>query len=215
MDTRVLNVAAWTLSILAVTELPLCEAGSKGRSAVPPADEILVISPTVDPEGKPRPIFQSDSTTGMQRVEIPPTVIVHRYYYTGDRDFQGPMLPGGPSVIVASHPVTGEQLMIQAQLLPGAPRVHYTHRSIQYDYGKTKIILDFGFFKKSSPHVVVKQCSHSTSESIQVTAKTTSNGLGLGLGDLVRSLGQSNKPANQGSVSGITSEFENTIPTVR
>jgi hypothetical protein len=43
-----------------------------------------------------------------------------------------------------NHPRTGERLYIEAQLLPGAPRVIYTSCSIEYDYGKEGVKLTFG-----------------------------------------------------------------------
>ncbi|MFN9822898.1 MAG: hypothetical protein ACK58J_01975, partial [Planctomyces sp.] len=57
---------------------------------VPPADELMVIDPNVDSRNLPTPVFLPDGR-GNQRIEIPPVVIVHRYYYSGDRSFQGPM----------------------------------------------------------------------------------------------------------------------------
>jgi hypothetical protein len=88
-------------------------------------------------------------------VDIPPVVLVHRYYYTGDRSFQGPMLPGGPSIVVVHHPRTGERLYVRAQMLPGAPRVIYTKSSIEYNYGPQAIILKFGHH--GNPSVVYRQ----------------------------------------------------------
>ena len=79
-------------------------------------------------------------------MEIPPAVLVHKYYYTGDRSFQAQMLPGGPSIIVVHHPKTGERCYIEAQMLPGAPRVTYTAHSIEYDYGENGITVYFGLF---------------------------------------------------------------------
>ena len=124
---------------------------------VAPVDEILIISPQVDSELKPRPVFVKDEVTGGKHIEIPPTVIVHRYYYTGDRNFQGPMLPGGPSVVVANHPVTGEQISLEAQLMPGAPRIYYTKQAIRYDYGGQSISIRFGCEPLIAPSVVVHQ----------------------------------------------------------
>jgi hypothetical protein len=112
---------------------------------VPPTQEIEVLDPNVDPMGRPtvrvNPVIGPD---GVARVDIPPTVLVHRFYYTGDRSFQGPMLPGGPSIIVVNHPADGERLYLEVQMLPGAPRVIYTRHEIEYNYGVQSIILSFG-----------------------------------------------------------------------
>ena len=120
---------------------------------VSPSDELLIIDPEVDSQGRPTPIFV-DQPSGTQRIEIPPTVILHRYYYTGNRDFQGPMIPGGPTVLVANHPITGEQISLRAQLMPGAPRIRYTKHAILYDYGDRCIALEFGLLACCEPKVI-------------------------------------------------------------
>ncbi|HKM52653.1 MAG TPA: hypothetical protein VJY33_04530, partial [Isosphaeraceae bacterium] len=121
---------------------------------VPPTLEIEVLDPNVDPLGNPAVITSKDAA-GRTLVDIPPVVLVHRYYYTGDRSFQGPMLPGGPSIIVVHHPRTGDRLYVQTQMLPGAPRVFYTRSSIEYNYGPQAIILKFGHC--GNPSVVYRQ----------------------------------------------------------
>lgn len=111
---------------------------------VPPSQEIEILDPNADPLGIPAvQLNKARCEEGVQTVDIPPVVLVHRFYYTGDRNFQGPMLPGGPSVVVANHPRSGERCYINVQLLPGAPRVRYTSSSIEYDYGRELISVDF------------------------------------------------------------------------
>ena len=88
-------------------------------------------------------------------VDIPPVVLVHRYYYTGDRSFQGPMIPGGPSIIVMHHPKTGAKIYLETQMLPGAPRVVYTAHSIEYDYGFQSMTVKFGHH--GQPSIVYRQ----------------------------------------------------------
>jgi hypothetical protein len=83
---------------------------------------------------------------GDLQVEIPQTVLVHKYYYSGDRSFQAQLLPGGPSIIVANHPRTGDRCYIDVQLPPGAPRVIYTGHSIEYDYDKQGVTVCFKRF---------------------------------------------------------------------
>jgi hypothetical protein len=68
---------------------------------------------------------------------------VHKYYYSGDRSFQGPLLPGGPSVVVVNHPKTGERLYIPVQMMAGSPRVTYTGHHIEYDFGQNGITIEF------------------------------------------------------------------------
>jgi hypothetical protein len=114
---------------------------------VPPTLEIEVLDPNVDPLGNPAVITRP--APGGLAVEIPPVVLVHRYYYTGDRTFQGPLLPGGPSIIVVNDPTTGVRLYLQVQMLPGAPTVTYSRHSITYDYGPQAITLKFKHHDKT------------------------------------------------------------------
>lgn len=213
MKQRAAVAVVWMVCLVASTRpIPSTAGDGKKLATVPPADEILVVSPQVDPEGKPRPVFQTDATTGMLQVDVPPTVLVHRYYYTGDRTFQGPMLPGGPTVLVLNHPKTGEQLMVRAQLLPGAPRISYKRHSIEYDYGRSKIVLEFGFFKKGQPKVVIKGCGDA---DVNLVGETSSKSGALGLASFFSPAGDGPTKKSQASANGITAEFENTLPTVR
>jgi len=104
--------------------------------------EIEVLDPNADPLGNPT-VELKRGPRGELLVDIPRTVLVHKFYYTGDRSFQAQMLPGGPSIVVADHPKTGERCYIDVQMLPGAPRVTYTSHEIQYDYGHDAIIICF------------------------------------------------------------------------
>jgi hypothetical protein len=149
---------AWALAAPAFGQLPtvptplavptarpvrLAPHTEPGRSVpVPPTLEIEVLDPNVDPLGNPAVL--TTKVPGGLAVEIPPVVLVHRYYYTGDRSFQGPLLPGGPSIIVVNHPGTGVRQYLEVQMLPGAPRVIYSRHSIIYDYGPQAITLTFG-----------------------------------------------------------------------
>lgn len=120
-------------------------------SNVPPTEEIEVLDPGVDPEGKPS-IQLRRGDEGQLEVDIPPTVLVHRYYYTGDRSFQAQLLPGGPTIICVNHPKTGERCYVEAQMPPGAPRVTYCGSSITYDYGHGAVCLHFGLLGRPSVH---------------------------------------------------------------
>jgi hypothetical protein len=130
---------------LSVVQALQTRAHMPASPPVPPTEEIEVLDPNVDPMGRAtvqvKPVIGAD---GVARVDIPPCVIVHKFYYTGDRSFQGPMLPGGPSILVVHHPGDGERLYLEVQMLPGAPRVIYTRHSIEYNYGLQSIILSFG-----------------------------------------------------------------------
>jgi hypothetical protein len=128
--------------------IPAGVYGHEDRKSVPvpPTLEIEVLDPNVDPLGNPA-VLTKKTPHGLE-VDIPPVVLVHRYYYTGDRSFQGPMLPGGPSILVMNHPGTGVRQYLEVQMLPGAPRVTYTRHAVTYDYGPQAITVYFGLHCK-------------------------------------------------------------------
>ncbi len=144
---------------------------------VPPTLEIEVLDPNVDPRGNPAVLTRPTEVwthRGPQErlaVDIPPTVLVHRYYYTGDRSFQAPLLPGGPSVVVVNHPRTGERLYLPVQMLPGAPRVTYTDSCIEYDYGTQGITIKFAWI--CGPKVVYRNGVPVTTQVKNVAVRTT------------------------------------------
>jgi hypothetical protein len=142
-------------------------AGAKDFEVAPgvaPVEELEILDPQVDPEGKPRmqAIVGAD---GYQRLTIPPTVIVHKHYYTGDRDFQGPMLQGGPTLLSVAHPVTGERINVEVQLPPGAPRIYYRSDLIVYVFRDVRVVVDFG-----KPCLIKTDCCKPTITMIQRTA---------------------------------------------
>jgi hypothetical protein len=125
---------------------------------VPPGLEIAVLDPNVDPQG--RPAIQMKAKPGLagtREIDIPPAVLVHRFYYTGDRSFQAQLLPGGPCIVVVNHPKTAERLYIPVQMPPGAPRVIYTAHAIEYDFGKHGVTIQFGLFA-CPPKVEYRNC---------------------------------------------------------
>src|SRR6218665_2425572 len=93
-----------------------------------------MLDPLIDSEGKPRRIMVPDEH-GTAHLEVPPTVIMHKHYDTGSRDFQGPMLPGGPVQVVVRHPATGEQTYVELQLPrePPEPSIRTLASSINRD----------------------------------------------------------------------------------
>lgn len=109
---------------------------------VSPVLEIELLDPNKDARGNPAIVTKTDAS-GNTQIEIPPTLIVHRYYYSGDRSFRGPDFPGGPSIVIAQNPRDGQQVYLPVQMLPGSPVVHYTSRSIEYDFGNRAVIVTF------------------------------------------------------------------------
>jgi hypothetical protein len=130
---------AWSLGATAVHG-----AGPRPRSNIPPSLEIEVLDPAVDPLANPAVRLNRVDENCLE-VEIPPTVLVHRYYYSGDRSFQGPLLQGGPCIIVANHPRSGERCYIPVQMPAGAPQVTFTGKTIEYDFGEQNVAVVFGW----------------------------------------------------------------------
>lgn len=110
---------------------------------VPPSDEIEILDPSQGATHVPA-VVTCVGEDGVQRVDVPPAVLVHRYYPTGDRSFQAQFLPGGPVIVAVNHPKTLERVYVPVTLPPGAPRVTYTGKSIRYDYGPQSVTLTFG-----------------------------------------------------------------------
>jgi hypothetical protein len=86
-------------------------------------------------------LFESPDGT---LVDVAPAIHVHRNYYNGDREYQGPILPGGPTVVVAQHPRTGQRLYVDVNLPAGAPVICYDEDSITYVYRDGRVCLRFG-----------------------------------------------------------------------
>jgi hypothetical protein len=102
---------------------------------------------------------------------------VHRYYYSGDKEFQGPLLQGGPTVVVASHPVSGERMYIEATLPSGAPIIAHNKARITYIYPDRCVSIHF--HRRDNCQAAVKyhgsrgiwrqtvECSHETGEKLK------------------------------------------------
>lgn len=139
MYRRLLHLMTVACFLLIANSSIQCFGQHRPFAPVPPSLEIEVLDPGVDSNGTPAVILNENGT-----VDIPPVVLVHRYYYSGDRSFQGPMLPGGPSILVLNHPKTGERTYVSVQMMPGAPRVTYTKKGIAFQYEKHAIMVEFG-----------------------------------------------------------------------
>lgn len=146
---------------------------------VPPTLELEVLDPRVDSKGNPAILLEKEiDCAGREnlKVDIPQTVIVHKYYFTGERDFQARILPGGPSIIVVEHPKTHERLYIDALLPPGAPRIYYWSNSIVYDYKDHGVTINFTCFGKAKvSYRNGVPLSHKLSRATKSVANATSN----------------------------------------
>lgn len=143
----------------------LANAVSTSHAAVPvpPGLEIEVLDPNADPRGNPAvvtrvaAILTPMGPEARTFIDIPPTVLVHKYYYTGDRSFRAPLLTGGPCVVVFNNPKTGERVYAPAQLPPGSPRVIYTAGGIEYDYGNQGVTITMCGLFHQKPKVTYRQ----------------------------------------------------------
>ena len=127
--------------------LMACGGAFANEPREPGFNELVVIDPAVEENGLPVPIV----TNG--QVEIPPTLHVHPYFYCGDKEYQAQILNGGPTIIVANHPRSGDKLYIDAVLPQGAPIVAYSAHSITYIYTDRRVIIDFSIVGKHRARV--------------------------------------------------------------
>lgn len=186
-----LRLQTWTLVLAAIAAnwMPIAVHADRPSANVPPTLEIEVLDPNADPLGRPAIELTRDQN-GKMIVEIPPVVLVHRYYFTGERSFQAQLLPGGPTIVVFNHPKTGERTYIDVQMPPGAPRVTYTDHAIEYDFGNTGVTVCFGLLGnpsvkyRSGPSVTsrvnklmhvdaIKECAQTSQEQLKQSTATT------------------------------------------
>ena len=136
-------------SILATTYV-VCGLTAGSQAAEPRRTNLaeLVVLP---PKGHERGLPPVKISGG--EVALPPTVHIHRYYYSGNREFQGPLLSGGNTIVVANHPTTGKRTYIEVMLPDGAPVIAYDKSSITYVYPKQRVRLGFSRLFPSSVKV--------------------------------------------------------------
>lgn len=72
-----------------------------------------------------------------------PRSIYHSYYYNGDRIFQGPMFPGGPTDVHVIHPRTGDGCVFRVNMPTGTPFIEYDESSIEYYFPDIVVELNF------------------------------------------------------------------------
>lgn len=71
------------------------------------------------------------------------TTHVHRFYYSGNSEFQCPIISGGRTRVVTVHPKTGEPLEFFVMLSAGAPRVVYRSDHFAYQYNDHQTVVSF------------------------------------------------------------------------
>lgn len=145
---------------------------------VPGLNELIVYDPGVHEKGLPSPQITEDG-----QVDVPPALHIHRYYYTGDKEFQGPLIAGGPTVVVARHPETGEHVYVDVMLPPGAPKIAHDEHGITYVYEDQRVVIQFTGLL--TDEVLVKNLS--------------GRGLGRALREHTENLGQSLREHHESS----------------
>ncbi len=150
------TAARFALPVLLVACLQTSPAAAVEPTAAGLHD-IVVFDPGAHERGLPA--VELDPHGKGLKVEIPPAVHVHRYYYSGDKEIQGPIITGGPTVVVASHPKTGEKMYIDVVLPAGAPRIAYNKHSITYVYPHQRVEVKFQSWPFDSRKAVVKHHS--------------------------------------------------------
>lgn len=144
MSRKWIQGVSLVCAVVLVMELTTTSTEARPRARpVAPWMEIEILEPNVDPSGNPA-VIQERGADGQLHIKIPPTVLVHRYYFNGERSFQGPLFRGGPCIVVVNHPKTGEQLNLPVQMFPGSPRVIYKDDAIQYVFRRQYIEIKFG-----------------------------------------------------------------------
>ncbi len=109
---------------------------------VPPSQEIEILDPAQGATHVPAVVL-AGGEGGTQQVDVPPAVLVHRYFPSGDRTFQAQFLPGGPTIVSVNHPKSLERAYVMTTMPPGAPRVTYTAKTITYDFGPQSVTVSF------------------------------------------------------------------------
>lgn len=120
-------------------------------------NDLVVFDPGVHERGLPA--VQIQEVDGKSYVDLPPAVHVHRFFYSGDKEFQGPLISGGSTVVVAKHPKTGQTMMIDVMLPAGAPRIAHSKNSISYIYKSQRVEISFQGFPFDADTAIVKHHS--------------------------------------------------------
>jgi hypothetical protein len=71
---------------------------------------------------------------GKQPERRSPAIHFHDDYYNGPQEFRSGRVEGGPTMVVARHPITQQEVEVELRLPPGYPKVHYSKHSITYEY---------------------------------------------------------------------------------
>jgi hypothetical protein len=135
---------AWILVVTACGAMTSPALATDPRANDGGLNDLVIYLGSDHPNGVPNVEFRKITTDlANLKIEIPPAVHVHRYYYNGNKEFQGPLVVGGPTVVVANHPRTNERMYIEAQLPAGYPSIAYDEDSITYIYPESRVVIGF------------------------------------------------------------------------
>ena len=127
---------------LLVVLLPLLAAvPCKGIEKSVGTNELIVYRPLTDERGRAK--VKIHKKGNKVQVEFAPTVHVHRNYYAGPKNFQGPVVQGGRTIVVARHPKCGDTVYVDLNLPSGLPRIHHYKSSISYVYKDRRVLIHF------------------------------------------------------------------------
>lgn len=152
--SHVFRAAIFTLTILCfhVASAVALEPTAQGLH------DLVVLDPGAHERGLPA-VKLDPAEDGRLTIDIPPAVHVHRYYYSGDKEIQGPIIHGGPTVVVANHPKTGERMYVDVTLPAGAPRIAYNKHGITYVYPDKRVEVMFQGLASNPHRTIVRQKS--------------------------------------------------------
>lgn len=143
---------------------------------VPGLHELVVFRPDSLERNVP-PVDLQEGESGDLVVDMPEVVHVHRYYYSGDREFQGPVIEGGATIVAAKHPKTGEMLYFPVMLPSGAPVIEHNRKGITYSFRDRRVSIHFSNWDCQKATVTHKsgigwfRTSSQIKESLQGRAK--------------------------------------------
>ncbi|EAQ77148.1 hypothetical protein [Blastopirellula marina] len=140
-----MNFLAQLAAIAVVLSAPMIGLAVEPRVAG--LHDLVVVEPGMHRDGLPA-VSIRDSGESFT-AEIPPTLHIHRYFYSGDREFQGPIIQGGPTVIIASHPKTGQRVYTEVTLAAGSPVIAHNKHGIEYIYDHSRIEINYGCDEQS------------------------------------------------------------------
>lgn len=130
--------ALWSLASMNLVQ------GTDPRASDGGLNDLVIYLGSDHPRGIPSVEFtEIKRDLARQQIEIAPAIHVHRYYYNGNKEYQGPFVVGGPTMIVVNHPRTNERMYISAQLPSGYPSIAYDSRSITYVYPERRVEISF------------------------------------------------------------------------